>query len=191
MTGEATEELVASLLRQQGYVVATDVKISSQGQRTYGGQKKDIPVDVVAIKPDTREIIIGEVKSWWGSTGLTPKHIVGHWPENPSKFVNSFKILNNKDGLRSKFEKLVMDQYGDYEFKFILYAGRATGEEEIQEKLSQISLFGKPVELVMIRELLQNFIDTMQDANNSVSTYNNEIAIVTLQALNEYNMFKN
>ena len=43
----------------------------------------------------------------------------------------------------------------------------------------------------MIRELLQNFIDTMQDANNSVSTYNNEIAIATLQALNEYNMFKN
>ena len=81
MTGEATEELVASLLRQQGYVVATDVKISSQGQRTYGGQKKDIPVDIVAIKPDTKEIIIGEVKSWWGSTGLTPKHIVGHWPE--------------------------------------------------------------------------------------------------------------
>ena len=105
MTGEATEELVASLLRQQGYVVATDVKISSQGQRTYGGQKKDIPVDIVAIKPDTKEIIIGEVKSWWGSTGLTPKHIVGHWPENPSKFVKSFKILNNKDGLRSKFEK--------------------------------------------------------------------------------------
>ena len=65
------------------------------------------------------------------------------------------------------------------------------GEEEIQENLSQISLFGKPVELVMIRELLQNFIDTMQDANNSVSTYNNEIAIATLQALNEYNMFKN
>ncbi|MBT7938077.1 MAG: hypothetical protein HN696_02825 [Euryarchaeota archaeon] len=82
------------------------------------------------------------------------------------------------------------DQYGDYEFKFVLYAGRATREEEIQENLSKIKLFGKPVELVMIRELLQDFIDSMKDTSTNVSTYNNEIAIATLQALNEYNMFK-
>ncbi|SVD03021.1 uncharacterized protein METZ01_LOCUS355875 [marine metagenome] len=185
---EATEEMVASLLRQKGFIVATDVKIHCQGETTYGGQKKDIPVDIVAIDPMSRQLIIGEVKSWWGSLGLTPKHIVGHWPENPSKFVNSFKILNDKDGLRSKFERLVRDQYGDYNYKFVLYAGRVSDEDRIRTNIENITMFDKPVELVTIRDLLKDFIETLRDDSSRDSTYNNEIAIATLLALNEYRM---
>tara|TARA_B100002052_G_scaffold7429_1_gene6383 strand:- start:64 stop:639 length:576 start_codon:yes stop_codon:yes gene_type:complete len=187
---EATEELVASLLRQKGFVVATDVKIRCQGETTYGGQKKDIPVDIVAIDPMKRQLIIGEVKSWWGSIGLTPNHIVGHWPEKPSQFVKSFKILNDKDGLRGKFERLVRNQYGDYEYKFVLYAGRVKKEDQIRTNIERITMFGRPVELITIRELLEEFISTLSDDSSRDSTYNNEIAIATLQALNEYQMLR-
>ena len=190
MTGEATEEMVASLLRQAGFVVATDVKISSRGEKTYGGQIKDFPVDIIAINPKKQELIVGEVKSWWGSTGLTPHHIVGTWPENPSQYVKSFKILNNKDNLREKFERLVKEQFGDYDYKFVLYAGRAKNESLIRDNLSKIKMFDKPVELVIIRELLTDFINSIEGTKNKISTYNNEIAIATLQALNEYKMLK-
>ena len=104
--------------------------------------------------------------------------------------MKSFKILNNKDNLREKFERLVKEQFGDYDYKFVLYAGRAKNESLIRENLSKIKMFGKPVELVIIRELLADFINSIQGTKNKISTYNNEITIATLQALNEYKMLK-
>ena len=83
----------------------------------------------------------------------------------------------------------MQEQYGDYDFKFVLYAGRVRGGEEIRENLSRINLFGRPVELVIIRELLQEFINSLRDSSTRKSTYNNEIAISTLLALDEYDMF--
>ena len=46
---EATQSLVAALLENQGYFVATDYKVRANGVKTYAGQSHDIDVDVAGL----------------------------------------------------------------------------------------------------------------------------------------------
>lgn len=187
---EATESLVAALLETQGYFVSTDCKIRALGEKTFGNQSHDIDVDIIAVNYKQKEILIGEVKSFWGSTGCTPDMVLGSWTKKRGPH-SGLKIVNNKDEIQPKFEKLVYRQFGsDFEFHYVVFAGKVRNEEEIRQRLNRIILFGNPIQLKVIRKMLQEFIAKVRDKATKTTSYVNHPAVATILALEEYKMLK-
>jgi hypothetical protein len=187
---EATESLVLALLQAQGYFVTADYKVKAHGQETFGGQSHDIDLDIVAFDSHTNHVTIGEVKSYWGSKGLEPAHIVPMWTEEKGPH-RALKIVNDKDGIQEKLWQMVKEQIGEaYDFEYALFVGRINNQEEVKRRLETKHIFGKPVRLVVIRELLSRFIEMVRQKSGPTLSYVNHPTIATILALEEYKMIR-
>lgn len=187
---EATQALVAALLRADGYFVETDFKVKAQGMKTYGSQSHDIDLDLIAFEPKGKKVIVGDVKSYWGSVGLRPAHVVSKWTERrgPHRVL---KIVNNKDGIQRKFERLLRRQIGaSYKIEYVVFAGRIRNEKEVRRRLKAKKIFGRPIRLVVIRELLEDYTRRLDSRKRKMSSYINDSAVAALLAMDEYGMIK-
>ncbi len=185
---EATESLVSALLQSQGYFVTEDYKVRANGLRTFGGQLHDIDIDILAVDSHTNHVVVGEVKSYWGSTGLDPDFIVPEWT-NEKGHHRLMKIVNNKDGIQKKLWTMLKAQIGEqYDFEYVVYVGRIRREVEVKRRLGAKQIFGKPVRLVVIRDLLKDFLESRR--TDQTQSYVNHPAIATILALEEYGMIQ-
>jgi hypothetical protein len=183
---EATEALVTALLRQQGYLVNPQVKIPCNGEITFGNQCHDIDVDIVAIKG--ADAILGETKSFWGSVGITPEGILGEWPDKPTPIQRAFKIINNKNNIRPTFEKLVRSHLGERDYQVVVFAGKIREAAKVRRRLEKVELFGRPVRLVVIQDLLVEYIAKLRDPKQKTTSYVNDPCLAAIQALHVYEM---
>jgi hypothetical protein len=187
---EATQSLVAALLEAQGYFVAADYKVKANDISTFGGQSHDIDLDIVALDTSGDSVLVGEVKSYWGSTGVRPEQFVSEWTDRKGPH-SVFKIVNNKDRIQPKLWQMLKRQLGrEHEFQYVVFAGRIRNEVEVRKRLGQKRIFGKPVELTVIRDLLEKFIGGLRTQEKRSFSYVNHPAVAAILALQEYGLLK-
>ena len=187
---EATQSLVAALLENQGYFVATDYKVKANDVKTYAGQSHDIDIDVIAIDTHNKKVLVAEVKSYWGSTGVRPEHVVDIWTDKKGAH-KVLKILNNKDGIQEKLHGLLKRQIGEeFEFEYVLVAGRIRNKDEVEKKLAAKTVFGTRPRLIVIESLLKEFIESYRLREKRGFSYVNHPGIAAILALEEYNMLR-
>jgi len=91
----AFEELVADLLRQQGYWVDTSVKVKLSAKDKAAIGKPSAPrweIDVVAYKGATNELLAVECKSYLDSAGVRLAALDGSAPRHAKRF----KLFNDE-----------------------------------------------------------------------------------------------
>lgn len=125
MPAEANESLVRVFLESNDYLVTVNKKIRmKQRVKTKNGiQTHHTPyeLDIVAINPKSKIIIIGEVKGW--RSGLSKGDFKDiKKPTNDVERANqkSLKIVNDKKYIR-KLKKKVEEIYGFKNFKIVLF----------------------------------------------------------------------
>ena len=186
---EATESLVAALLEARGYIVTTDYKVRAGDLKTFGGQSHDIDLDIVAFDSRSRDVLVGEVKSWWGSRGFVPDHIAPSWNKQRGPH-RTLKVLNDKDGIQQTLWKMLKRQIGDYNFRYTLFVGRIHDRSEVEKRLKRKRIFGNPVDLSIIEDLLRAFIQDLRGPGKKSRSYVNHPAVAAILALEEYEMLK-
>ena len=92
---EAFESFVAVALEADGFVVSSGVKfpVKIQTAKTTRDefQTHGFEVDLVAARSD--RLVLGTVKSFFGSRGVAAEHVLGESPRSTA--VKRYAILNN------------------------------------------------------------------------------------------------
>ena len=127
---EAFESFVAVALEADGFVVSSGVKfpVTLQTGKTARDefQTHGFEVDLVAARAD--RLILGTVKSFFGSRGVAAEHVLGESPRSAA-------VLNNP-AVRSAVVRQAAKRYGystkqvDLRLYVGRFAGRASGHHE-------------------------------------------------------------
>ena len=99
--------------------------------------------------------------------------------------------MNDKDGIQERLWNMLREQIGEnYDFEYVLFVGLIRNAEQVRRRLHEKKIFGKPVRLIVIRELLSKFIEMVRQKSGPTLSYVNRPAIATLLALEEYKMIR-
>ena len=132
---EAFESFVAVALEADGFVVSSGVKfpVTLQTGKTARDefQTHGFEVDLVAARAN--RLILGTVKSFFGSRGVAAEHVLGESPRSAA--VKRYAVLNNP-AVRSAVVRQAAKRYGystkqvDLRLYVGRFAGRASGHHE-------------------------------------------------------------
>ena len=125
---EAFEHLVKVMLESQGYVVTTNVKFPVR-RKTKNGQYQThgYEVDIVGAKHNS--LILGSVKSFLGSVGVSRKGFQDIGPEDSRDFSH-YKLFNDELLCNEVFKK-AYERYGYpvEQIRLVLYVGKFKNSE--------------------------------------------------------------
>lgn len=159
---EGFEHVVRLYLERQGFVVATNVKfkISKKTQKKEHDetQSHGYEVDVVAARAD--QLLLGEVKSFFGSTGVqrssfvglasTPTNATEKWLARQKAEFARYRLLNDAEH-RAKVIEAACEKYGyaDAQVKVALFVGhfKPGDEADITSHLQSISVGSGTIEV--------------------------------------------
>ena len=185
---EATESLVAALLQAKGHIVSTGYKLWPGTRKTYGGQSIAIDIDVLAVDTTSQCVLVGEVKSYWNSPGISPESIVENWTDEGSHHKR-LKLINNKDGVQAVAWELLKEQVGaEYSFHSVLFAGKIRNRAEVQQRLEHKRIFGNSARLVVIGDMLAEFLVSYRGRKRR--SYIDDPAIATIVAMEHSGMLR-
>lgn len=197
---EATEYLIKLYLERNGYLVSTNKtyyypkKTILKNGKTIT-QETPIQLDIVAINPITDDRIIGEVKSWFGSTGVTKNHFKDLAGNKWNLKEDRFKLINSDAVQKSAFEGVEKEfGHGKNGFKLALYIGHygRPHEDEVKQYLSTLEINGNKIRLEPFEEIINFLINDILNPKNKKNEkrYENDIAIQTLKILKKFDKIK-
>ncbi len=178
---ESFEHLCKVALESEGFVVTGNVKFFVRRQTRKAAyeefQEHGYEVDLVAAR--ARRLVLGEVKSYLGSTGVNRQGFVGLADETKRTHFDRYKLLNDGE-LRSAVVGRACDQYG-YELAEVemrLYVGKFAGghEEDVRGHLSR--LVNPSVRVVGLLEIVESLVVVA-----GRRTYTDDPVVMTMKAL--------
>ena len=185
---EATESLVAALLQARGYIVSTGYKLWPGTRKTFGGQSISIDIDVHAVDTARQRVIVGEVKSYWSSQGISPESIVEEWTAE-GRHHTRLKLINNKDGVQTVVWDMLKEQVGArYKFHSVLFAGKIQNRDEVKSRLEQKQIFDNKARLVVIGDMIGEFLISYRERKRR--SYIDDPAIATIVAMEHSGMLR-
>lgn len=184
---EAFESFVAVALEADGFVVSSGVKFPVTLQTGKAArdefQTHGFEVDLVAARAD--RLILGTVKSFFGSRGVAAEHVLGE--SSSSIAVKRYAVLNNPT-VRSAVVRQAAKRYGystkqvDLRLYVGRFAGRASGHHE-----SRIRAWAKTqrvgsgtIGVVDLNEVVDKVVDVARSTQ-----YINDPVLVALKVLAE------
>ena len=182
---EAFEHVVKAYMESQGYIVSTNVKfpVKLRTRKTAYPefQTHGYEIDIVA----TREgfLILGSVKSFLGSYGVSCKGFRGLSKGSSDREYNQYRIFNDREVREGVIQK-ARERYGYYPRKSIqvkLFVGKFKSKKEqweIEEHLAFMKDRGVSFEVVGLDKIVQGLVEKAQE-----STYINDPVIMTVNAL--------
>lgn len=175
---ESFEHVCKVALEAEGFVVTTNVKFfvtrkTSRADR-HEEQTHGYEVDLLGARHD--RLVLGEVKSYFGSYGVSRQDFRGLADESKTTHFSRYKLLNDDD-LRAEVVRLACERYGypsDY-VEFRLFAGhfRNGHEEAVTAHLAQ-----RGVRVVSLPAIADAVIGAA-----SRKTYTDDPVIMTVKAL--------
>lgn len=188
----AAEYIVRVYLESQKYLVRTNEKFyfikEIKTKRGLQKQRTPIEVDVLGMKKGDK--IVGEVKTWFGSTGV---HIGCFKKLTPEKWINTrgggrFKVINDSVVRKALF-KQVEAKYGTKHgrgFRYILFLGKFKSTKDkvaIYKYISKLKINNKPVQIIEFDTVLDILIKKVR---KSPTEYTNDRIFETLKILDFY-----
>ncbi len=181
---EAFEHVVKVYLEHQGYVVTNNIKFyvrRQTGRRAYAEfQTHGYDMDIVAARAD--ELLLGSVKSYFGSQGVTRGFFKGLAREGERTAFARATIFNEPDVREGVLEE-AQRIYG-YELNKIhlaLFVGKFGGgmhEADIRGHLAQLEVGGQPVSVIGIHEIADSLLRIADS-----KTYHDDPVVMTLKVL--------
>jgi hypothetical protein len=198
---EATEYLIKLYLERKGYLVSTskiyyytqEIKIKNGKTQP---QKTPIQLDIVAINPITNDRIIGEVKSWFGSTGVNKNSFKSIYGSKWNPKQDRFKLINSEEVQKSAFEEVEKEfGRGNNGFRLALFIGHyyKPNESEVKDYLSKLKINGNSIFLPPFEEIVDFLLKEILEPSKEkrkITSYENDIAIQTLKILHHFNKIK-
>jgi hypothetical protein len=185
---EAFEHVVKVYLEHQGYVVTNNVKFyvrRQTGRRAYPEfQTHGYDVDIVAAREN--ELLLGSVKSYFGSQGVTRGFFKG-LSEGGARHLHARATIFNESDVRKGIVEEAKRIYGYPVSKIhmALFVGRFAGgthEEDIRQHLRRVKVGGKSVEVVGIQEIADTLLQIAES-----KTYHDDAVVMTLKVLRAAN----
>lgn len=181
---EAFEHVVKVYLEAQGYIVTSGVKfpvrcrIEKKSGRTEH-QTHGYEVDIVAVR--SRSLLLGSVKSFFGSAGVRRQGFQGLADESKRTHYPRYRMFNDR-AIRKGILAGAHARYGfpPKQIQMALFVGKFHGPDEaaIRKHLAGISTAGGPVQVIGLTEIASKLLEL---ANRK--TYINDPVIVTLKVL--------
>ena len=162
---EAFEHVVKVYLETEGYIVTSGIKFPVEVElRQRDGkiqrQRHGFEVDLVAAK--SRSLLLGSVKSFFGSTGVQRSGFTGLTAEDKPALLGRYRMFNDAHVRRGIIEG-AKERYGysSKEIELALFVGKfKKGDEEpIREHLSKIKAGGGPVRVVALDEMVDRLLE--------------------------------
>lgn len=182
---EAFEHVAKVFLESQGYAVSTNVKFfvrrrtKKQAYEEY--QEHGYEVDLVAARAD--ELLLGSVKSFFGSFGLSRQFFRQIAEESKKDWWESNKLFNEPEvqagvlaGAAERF------RYPPAQIFLGLFVGKfKSGDEaDIRTHLAQMCFGGGAVRLFDLRAIMKGVVTEAER-----KTYRDDPVIVALKCLHE------
>lgn len=181
---EAFEHVVKVYLEHQGYVVTNNVKFyvrRQTGRRAYPEfQTHGYDIDIVAARED--ELLLGSVKSYFGSQGVTRGFFKGLSQGGERKIYARATIFNEADvrkGVLQEAKRIY--GYPLSKIRLALYVGKFAGgthEEDIRGHLQKMRVGGKPVQVIGIQEIGESLTQIAES-----KTYHDDPVVMTVKVL--------
>ena len=181
---EAFEHVVTVYLEAQGYVVSNNVKFfvrRQTGRRAYPEfQTHGYDVDVVAARQD--QLLLGSVKSYFGSQGITRGFFKG-LAQPGERTVYARATIFNEPEVRNGVLREAKRVYGYPlgKMRLALFVGKfggGTHEGDIRTHLNRLRVGGGPVQVFGVREIAESLV-SLADRK----TYLDDPVVMTLKML--------
>lgn len=185
---EAFEHVVKVYLEHQGYVVTNNVKFyvrRQTGRRAYPEfQTHGYDMDIVAARED--ELLLGSVKSYFGSQGVTRNFFKGLARENERTAFERATIFNEVDvrkGVLNEAKRIY--GYPLPKIHLALFVGKFGGgshEADIRSHLGRLRVGGQAVQVVGIEQIADSLMEIAAS-----KTYHDDPVVMTLKVLRAAN----
>jgi hypothetical protein len=188
---EAFEHVVKVYLEARGYIVTSGVKFpvrqrTRKKRETGEFQTHGYEVDIVAAKHGS--LILGSVKSFFGSSGVSRQGFMGIADESRSTHFPRYLIFNNPE-IRHGIVEGAQRRYGFPldQIGIQLFVGkfRKPDEQMIRDHLRALCAGSVQIEVVGLAEIVR---ELMKLAGSK--TYINDPVIVTLKVLKAAGILK-
>ncbi len=180
---EATEHLVKLYLEAKGYLVTSNKKVkipqTIQTKRGLQEQLTAFEVDIVGIHPRTGDRVVADVKSYFGSQGLGPRHFI-ELIGQPSRDQKRMRMYNDEEFAKQLFANLE-EEYGAG-FRIELYIGKIKkgDEQKVLDYLGTHRVAGREVKVVRFEQVMR---DLLAYVRRQGTTYFNDQVIQTVKVL--------
>lgn len=188
---EAFEHIVKVYLESQGYIATTNVKfpvrirtkkVDREEYQTHGHE-----VDIVAAKSDS--LILGSVKSFFGSKGVSRKAFRVSTDEADGSYLVGYDMFNKPEISKAIIEG-AEQRYGyrKSQIHFCLFVGKFKSkddEEIITKELSNLKIGDNPVKVYNVRDVSKGLLKAAES-----KTYIDDPVLTTLKALRQSGYLK-
>ena len=182
---EAFEHVVKVFLEDQGYVVTNNVKFPIRRKTAKAKyveyQIHGYEVDIVAARSNS--LILGSVKSFFGSAGVSPQGFKGIADTGKRTHFQNYKMFNEPE-IQEGMLREAENRYGypQSQIQFCLFAGKfQKGQESIiTSHLNTIVAGAGPVRVFNLQTVVQGLLKAAESR-----TYINDPVIMTLKVLQE------
>ena len=180
---EAFEHVVKVFLETQGFAVTSNVKFPVRKRVKKAAREEfqthGYEVDLVAARRD--QLLLGSVKSFLGSKGLSRQAFVGIADTTRKTHFDLCKLFNDTE-VRNGVIAEASSRYGysNGSIRMALFVGKFAGTDEpiIRKHLVSLKVDGKPVEIFSLREIILGVVKAAQ-----AKTYVDDPVIVTVKCL--------
>lgn len=184
---ESFEHLCKVALEAEGFAVTSIAKfpVRRRTRRTEREEYQTHGYEIDLVGARGGKLVLAEVKSYFGSGGVTRQHFVGLGGALQSKQSERFKLINDPD-LRLQVTKGACERFGytPSQIEWRLYVGHfANGhEEEISGHLSRLV---PPVAVIGLDETVNRLITLAKQ-----TTYFDDAVLMTVKAMMAANRLK-
>lgn len=192
MPMEGFENVVRLYMERRGFVVATNVKFKlakkTKKQERDEVQTHGYEVDIVAARAN--QLLLGEVKSFFGSAGVQRKSFAGLASKTNSDELARYRLFNDADH-REQLIAEACKRYG-YELSQVrvaLFVGhfKRGDEDDITRHLKSLSTKGGPIEVYGPKAIAADLMTSVL----ADGTYADDPVVSTLRLLEEVGVLSN
>lgn len=177
---ESFEHLCKVALEAEGFAVTSNAKfpVRRQTKRTAYEEYQTHGYEIDLVGARGGQLILAEVKSFFGSAGVSRQGFVGLADERKRMHLDRYKLINSPD-LRGEVLKLACERFGylSKEVSWRMYVGKfASGQEgEIRNHLQSLK---PPVEIVSLNQIVDTLI-----LQAKRKTYFDDPVLMTVKAI--------
>lgn len=178
---ESFEQVCKVVLENEGYAVSGNVKFPI-ARRTRKAEYEEFQThgyEVDLVGANRKRLILGEVKSYLGSGGVSRQNFRGLADESRRTSFNRYRVFNDPD-LHATLTQEACGRYGyqPNEVEWRLYVGKfAKGHE--RDVTDYLAALATPVTVVTLEEITSALIDTATGKN----IYVDDPVVMTVRAL--------